>query len=500
MDLIVKLNNSIIMEGKVNIESFKRNLGIVLFSLSIVFLIYLLFTPLNHVLFKGDEFYTQATVNFPLKYLLSITINDVHPPLYYLMLKAFTAMLAPFMMDPVHVMKVFSTIPYVIILIISATRIRKEYGWLTAGVLCFALGVMSDFPIYYVVVRMYSWAVLFLFLTFLCYRNVLNKPDTQSWVLFTLFSLLGSYTHYFVAISTILLYLILLAHIYKNNRDEVRRWLISAACCIIAYLPWVWILLGQMKRVHDTFWIKTPTSATFIRYLLYFATNEKSLTAVLMAVAALAMIFFIYLLFKNYMKGDDDNNYVLTSFVLYFATIIVGTVISLTFKPILLGLYLLPVIALLWFGFAILIGKLTDYRLIIISLIFIILLGGASFGYTAEKTSEYYTTGTHHMDVFDEINEKGNTVLIHGEMGLMEFERYFSDADIYATILNDTRDVDESYLHDRIDFTEINKTKVSGLFEGRDNVYFINAWGDDFIKENKSEIDSIVDAKIYKIN
>lgn len=77
---------------------------------------------------------------------------------------------------------------------------------------------------------MYSWGLLFLFLGFLCFRDILNKSDVKSWVLFSLFAVLAAYTHYFVALSFGILYLLLFVYyvgIYgvKNNKISIGSFL-----------------------------------------------------------------------------------------------------------------------------------------------------------------------------------------------------------------------------------------------------------------------------------
>ena len=100
----------------------------------------------------------------------------------------------------------------ILILILSVTKIKKEYGYLTAGLFAFSMAVMSEFLAYYSVVRMYSWGMLFLILAFAFLKDVLDKNDTKSWALFTIFSVLTAYTHYFAAIPILCIYVALLVY------------------------------------------------------------------------------------------------------------------------------------------------------------------------------------------------------------------------------------------------------------------------------------------------
>ena len=65
----------------------KNILGKIFFILSNIFLIYLLITPLNHLICQIDEYFTLTLTNLPVQDIITVTAGDVHPPLYYLMAK-----------------------------------------------------------------------------------------------------------------------------------------------------------------------------------------------------------------------------------------------------------------------------------------------------------------------------------------------------------------------------------------------------------------------------
>ena len=189
-------------------EANKNTIGQVFFALSILMLIYMLISPLNQVLSNISEFFTLTLINFPMSDLLHILGGETNPPLYFLLLKAMSKLTNDF-----AILKVFSAIPYAIILILSTLKLRRDYGWLTAGLFAFALAVMSEFLITYSILRPYSWAMLFTLLAFIFFKDIISNADKKSFILFTVFSILASYTHYYGLIATIVLYLILLFHI-----------------------------------------------------------------------------------------------------------------------------------------------------------------------------------------------------------------------------------------------------------------------------------------------
>ena len=237
-------------------KDYKDIIGTVFLALSIVMLGYMLISPLNHMVVHVDEYFTLSVLNFPITNLPYVISHDVHPPFHYLLLKVITDILTiiGIQFDKVFVCKIASIIPYALILILSVTKIKKEYGYLTAGLFAFSMAVMSEFLAYYSVVRMYSWGMLFLILAFAFLKDVLDKNDTKSWALFTIFSVLTAYTHYFAAIPILCIYVALLVYFIINDRGKLKNWFISAVAGVILFAPWLLSLIHQVTFIGDDYW------------------------------------------------------------------------------------------------------------------------------------------------------------------------------------------------------------------------------------------------------
>ena len=313
---------------------------------------------------------------------------------------------------------------------------------------------------------------------------------------------MGSYTSYFAAVSAIVLYLILFVYLYKDKKSEIKNWIISTVSAILLYLPWLLMLVKQLTRIHKNYWIQPITPESFTQLIIFFISNQKDLTLYMLILAVIALIFFIWLFVRNYknLSEDRENFYILSSILVYFGTILLGTLVSFAFRPIIVGRYLLPAAAVLWFAFAILIGRLKDYKLVIVSVMFILLIGAACIASNAETDRELYHEGLHHEKVLNSLNKANNTVIINGGMGTLEFAGYFNKTNLYSVELGNPRGVPNKEVHDMYNFTEINKTQAIDLCKNRDNVYVINAWGKNFVKMDKTKIDDIYGGKFYRID
>ena len=82
-----------------------------------------------------DELFTMSFVRQPVGKLLELAAQDVHPPLYYLIVKAVLECVRLVLpaMNEVAAAKMVSVLPYLGLLAYSAVLVRKRDGWLCAG-------------------------------------------------------------------------------------------------------------------------------------------------------------------------------------------------------------------------------------------------------------------------------------------------------------------------------------------------------------------------------
>ena len=131
-----------------NIYDKKDLIGKILFSLSIIILAYMFITPLSKVIIHVDESFTVGLLRLPFVDFWNTILVDVHPPLYYLILRTVNELLIFFNMSSssyIYVYKIVSIVPYILILIISLTFLRKKYDWFTSGLFVFTLCTCSEF-------------------------------------------------------------------------------------------------------------------------------------------------------------------------------------------------------------------------------------------------------------------------------------------------------------------------------------------------------------------
>lgn len=71
-----------------------------------------------------DEAYTMALIKHNYSEIIRIDMNDVHPVLYYLLLKLFTGIFG----ESIIACRIFSVLAGIIMAILGFTHIRKDFG------------------------------------------------------------------------------------------------------------------------------------------------------------------------------------------------------------------------------------------------------------------------------------------------------------------------------------------------------------------------------------
>lgn len=416
-------------------DKYKDYLGKSLFVLSLFvlgLLVYLFVTkPFLHI----DERFTMGLLDISFKEMVHLTAIDVHPPLYY----AFNLIpvyilkgIFHLQFDKILLMKIMAVLPYVAIFIISLTKIRKDYGWLAGGLFAFTLLTMSDFFTMFSIGRMYPLGMLFLLLAFLYACDILREPSLKKWLLLAFFSLCGAYTHYFVAVGLVVLYVILFIHFLMKNREELKNWLISTVVGIVLYIPWLLVLYKQMKSVHGSYWIEKITIVEFVEFFSsIFTVNTEFMANIFLAIIAVAI--FIVIILKYYKsQGQEDSDIALLGILIFLGTIAVGVFMSFVFKPIFIVRYLAPATGIVWLAFSIFLSKFEFKKIIIPVVIVILLFSAFNLSGQIADINRNHDALVKDQQFLDSINNNDSVVIIDGMVKYVHFHGQLNNSIVYG--------------------------------------------------------------------
>ncbi len=461
-------------------------LGKIFFGAAIVMLLYMLISPLTNTIINIDEYWTYSLVNLPFMQGMIVAVHDVHPPLYYLILYLFT----PLGLDNLYLLKVLSIVPYVLLMIVSATKIRKDYGWLTAGLFVFAIGIMSDFFCEFLTIRMYSWGLFFVVMMFIYYNEVITKWDRKSWILLTLFTLLAAYAQYLFAITCALVYLLLFVEILQNHGDKLRSLGKSVLAMIILYAPWGAVFIYQIRTqsedVHEAFGL-----SDFIHYITSFAIKSQNFSAENIAFKLIAFAFLVFILVLIYKNKDRLSA---TGVFLLYGTFIIGVLgLMFSFCNTMRVRYLVPVFGIFWLSASIVIGRIEDNRILALALALVLVLAGASVMITQSDIDSRLAFNDEKAAYLDGINNNSTVVVYNSDYAYKVLHRDLNNTKQYT--------LSGKYFYDDDIEVSNNLTKILNKNKAK-QVYLVN-WknhAENAKLEKNYDLNKTYDAGHYSFN
>lgn len=323
--------------------------------------------------FWGDEAYTILMVNSA-KNLKEVAMCDLsNPPIMFLALKMVTVLFG----QNYFAYHLASAIPSLILLLFSVCCVKKEFGRTTSFIFTLFLTITVTARTYAVEVRMYAWAsMLFVLCFYEGYKLLKTKGKVVlHWVLFCIFGLGASYTHYFTFASTILLYCFVFLGLILQDRKNFRYCLGCAVVSLVAYLPWLSIFFTAVADasaakswIQNIYPIKDGFCYIFQNPLVVVIFGIFLITSFVYSYGSVAMIkernFSIKKVFFNFAKNEDSIMWMVLSVCFTAFFLLVFEVIYGLFKqPIFVDRYIYPVAVAMWLAFAMLVGNVKNYAI-----------------------------------------------------------------------------------------------------------------------------------------
>ena len=337
-----------------NIKTKIKNIKLSYWHIGII-VIGIIFVSLSgfHSNIWFDESYSVGLANHSFGEIWTIGGNDVHPILYYWLLKIVNLITG----GSIIAYRLFSIIPIGIMMILGYTHIRKDFGEKTGFIFSFLCAFLPEMALYAVEIRMYSWAILAVtILSIYAYR--LSKQDnTKNWIIFGISSLASIFLHYYGLMAAGLINIVLLIHLIKNKRKKGLIFILSfGAIQAISYIPWLMNFVTQLNNVSGGFWIKF----TFPQTVMELLSSQLAGYTDLAVPTVLALELYAYIIYKTYKLSKEKQD--LKPFILavgiYFAVIIAAIIITQVLNTsILYYRYLFVITGLYIFAVSFILGK-----------------------------------------------------------------------------------------------------------------------------------------------
>ncbi|MCH5260722.1 MAG: hypothetical protein J1F18_13250 [Lachnospiraceae bacterium] len=359
--------------------SFRSVLGYLLIGISVIMLGKSLMLCFSNDIWY-DELFTVGMIEHSYGDLIAFTARDVHPPLYYCIVK-FAIELCKLIStntNTVIIAKIVSVLPYFILLLYSVTFIRRRFGIFTGGLFMFCVIAMPQLSAYTVEIRMYSWALLFVTAAFLHAYAVVaecesiradNRTRLHAAAL-VIYGLAAAYTQYFACVAVIMVYLYVLSVFLLRDRGRVKHWLLWVILSIVGYVPWLYALYGQITAVSENYWILPLSWRSLggcVKFLMKPAFANDVLNTVL-AVVLFGVYIFVFMwngvkLCHNRRvlpKQWPDFIFMSAGIGVLVGLVLFGFAASAILRPIFVYRYMIPALGCFWLAFALGVSKLSE--------------------------------------------------------------------------------------------------------------------------------------------
>lgn len=234
------------------------------------------FSRLDWAALWYDEAYSWIMSTHPLADIWSISSTDVHPPLYYFVLKGWAALFG----NGVTAIRALSASAGVLTVGLGmwlTRRVATRRAAVFAGVLLIILPISVR---YSHEVRMYALVALWMTGATLALVYWVQTARHRYLVIYALLIAIGLYTHYF-AIAGIVAHWLFVLTLRQRAGDSRRRrifrpaWWIANLGAALLFLPWLPMFFTQLGRSSNLGWIKPVTLTSLPSVLWQYLTLDN---------------------------------------------------------------------------------------------------------------------------------------------------------------------------------------------------------------------------------
>jgi uncharacterized membrane protein len=271
-----------------------------------------------------------------LQTLFNFLSEDVHLPLYFLILWGWIKMFGTSELAVRSLSAVFGLLAVFAIYLVGRKLFNERTGLFAAALLA-----VSPFFTYYAQdVRMYEMLGFFSLMSVYFYAKLREEPDVRGAVPYLIFSLLMLYTHPYSVLVLIVENIHFVVCCFRGCAEGRARGLfhwISIQCAVAAlFLPGIWMMISNSGNLSQVLWIH-PSSVVDL------AGTFSDFSGSVVAVVASLILLLASFRRENFNRLKEKYRCSHLLVLLWvFAPIILVFVFSLVFRPMYVERYLIP--------------------------------------------------------------------------------------------------------------------------------------------------------------
>lgn len=359
-----------------------------------------------------DEAYSVGIANQTFAGIWKIGGHDVHPVLYYWMLRIVNLLTN----SSILVYRLFSALPIALLGLLGYTHIRKDFDEKTGIIFSFLCYFLPMMAVYANQIRMYSWAIYIVtILAIYAYRICLGQGTKKNWIIFGISSLASIFIHYYGLMAAGLINIFLLIHLIKNKRWKDLKWQIFfGAIQVVLYIPWLMYLISQISHVSKGFWIGFTFPDTIFELIGCQMNGTVNTTGVLAIGFIVNVLLYIYLGIVWYKKKENLQPAKLAILV-YISVFIAAFLLKYIVKTnILYYRYLFVITGLYNFAVSYILSKSENKSIVITILAIICILG---INNNIMQIKENYAEGNRNQIEYLKENIQEGDILVYSNIG-----------------------------------------------------------------------------------
>jgi len=256
-----------------------------------------------------DEAFSALYIRYSWPEMIDRMILDVHPPLYYFVLRFWSYIFGSSLLS----LRAMSILFGVLTVWAGYLLIKKAFRNENLALLGALFLAINPFQIQYALeARMYTLGTfLALFSSWLLVK-ALEDRRKRTWIFYGIAASAALYTHYYLLFTVAAQGLYALFYLIKNRQFNFSNWrdnqlfnlALAGLTAVVLYLPWVPALLEQIRRVQGGYWISSITAWSVPGTIWKITFGGQGINNPTLAVATVvAALFLLFYIVRNKEQG-----------------------------------------------------------------------------------------------------------------------------------------------------------------------------------------------------
>jgi mannosyltransferase len=244
-----------------------------------------------------DEAFSALYLRYPFSEMMRRIGLDVHPPLYYWLLKLWTLVLGQGLLS----LRGFSILFGALTIWAGFLFVRKAFGNEKLAIVAAFFLAINPFQIQYSLeARMYTLGTFLVMISSYLLVRALESNKTRDWFWYGLATAGGLYTHYYMFFAIAAQGLYVLYYLYQKQKFRDSLFLKSMGSYVFAlllFVPWLPTFLTQLGRVEKAYWIPAPdrwSVPSTIWKMSFGGQGMDHWTLAISAIVALVIVYYFY--------------------------------------------------------------------------------------------------------------------------------------------------------------------------------------------------------------